>query len=82
VILNKGKKGYAHHPETLRWRGKLKALYLRHEELVQELNNRGYAHKSILNKRYAVGCSKQNDFVDSPRRQLNILRGKKCSCKV
>ena len=33
VIVN-GKKGYARHPETLRWMGKLKALYGRHEALV------------------------------------------------
>ncbi|MCM3906301.1 MAG: pyrimidine dimer DNA glycosylase/endonuclease V, partial [Pyrinomonadaceae bacterium] len=32
VIVN-GTKGYAHHPETLRWKGKLKELYGRHEAL-------------------------------------------------
>jgi Pyrimidine dimer DNA glycosylase len=26
-ILTTGKRGYAHHPETLRWRGRLAALY-------------------------------------------------------
>jgi len=30
-ILTKGKKGYANHPETLRWKGRLKALYRRHQ---------------------------------------------------
>ena len=33
-ILINNKKGYAHHPETVRWKGKQKALYLRHEQLV------------------------------------------------
>ena len=82
VILNKGKKGYAHHPETLRWKGKLRALFLRHEKLVRELNRRGYLHKSILDKRYATGCLMQKDFVNSPKEQLSILRKKKCDCKV
>jgi hypothetical protein len=40
-ILTRGKKGYAQHPETLRWKGKLKALYLRHEQLAKELRARG-----------------------------------------
>ena len=40
VIVN-GKTGYAKHPETLRWKGKLKALYCRHEALVIEMTARG-----------------------------------------
>ena len=39
-ILTKNKKGYARHPETLRWKGKLAALYSRHKMLVEELKNR------------------------------------------
>ena len=31
-ILTQNKSGYSRHPETLRWKGKLAALYLRHEE--------------------------------------------------
>jgi hypothetical protein len=31
TILIENKKGYSHHPETLRWKGKLLALYNRHE---------------------------------------------------
>src|SRR5579872_4752009 len=45
-VLTKGKKGYRRHPETLRWQGKLKALYKRHEEQVRELRARGYEHRS------------------------------------
>jgi len=50
VIVN-GKKGYARHPETLRWKGKLKAFFERHEALVVEMSNRGYRHRSLLAKR-------------------------------
>jgi hypothetical protein len=41
-ILKNNKKDYAHHPETLRWKGKKKALYFRHEHLVKEMVRRGY----------------------------------------
>jgi hypothetical protein len=81
VIVN-GKKGYAHHPETLRWKGKLKALYGRHEALVVEMSNRGYQHRSPLAKREATGSAKQTIYVDTPRRQIVILRSKGCQCDV
>jgi hypothetical protein len=81
VIVN-GKKGYAHHPETLRWKGKLKALYGRHEALVVEMSNRGYRHRSPLAKREATGSAKQTIYVDRPRKQIVILRNKGCQCDV
>ena len=37
--MTKRKKGYSKHPETLRWKGKLLALYKRHEKLVKERTN-------------------------------------------
>jgi hypothetical protein len=81
-ILTKGKKGYAHHPETQRWKGRLRALYLRHRDLVQELDRRGYKHQSPLDVRLASGKEEQTDFVDSPEKQAIILRKKKCGCRV
>jgi hypothetical protein len=81
-ILTQSKKGYAQHPETLRWKGKLKALYLRHEKLVRQLRFRGYQHHSVLSEKLAQGQSKQNIFVDSARKQVLILRNKKCFCDV
>jgi len=82
IIITENKKGYAHHPETIRWRGKLKAMYLRHEELVKELDNRGYNHKSPLDKRKATGKSIQNTFVDIPSKQIEIIKEKRCKCQV
>ena len=81
-ILINAKKGYANHPETLRWKGKLKALYLRHEQQVQEMKKRGYDHYSPLNLKLASGESVQNKYVDSPSEQIRILRKKGCRCKV
>ena len=81
-VLVNGKKGYAHHPETLRWKGKLKALFGRHEALVVEMTNRGYQHRSPLAKREATGSAKQTIYVDRPRKQIVILRNKGCQCDV
>jgi hypothetical protein len=81
-IITDNKKGYSKHPETLRWKGKLKALYLRHEKLVKELKRRGYNHRSPLAKELAKGKSRQDVFVDIPKDQIKILRNKKCKCKV
>ena len=81
-ILTKGKKGYSRHPETLRWKGKLAALYLRHERLVVEMSNRRYRHNSNLNSKLATGSKKQGLFVDSRKNQIKILKSKNCRCKV
>ncbi|WP_100181907.1 pyrimidine dimer DNA glycosylase/endonuclease V [Candidatus Nitrosotenuis aquarius] len=82
TILTQGKTGYSHHPETLRWRGKLHALYHRHDLLVSEMIRRGYNHNSNLDKRLASGTRTQNDFVDSYQDQIKILRQKNCACEV
>jgi len=82
AILTKGKRGYAHHPETRRWTGKLKALYLRHEELVFEMRQRGFRHQSPLEESLATGEERQGKFVDSLQQQRLILRRKNCGCRV
>jgi hypothetical protein len=81
-VLVNGKKGYARHPETLRWRGKLKALYRRHDALVQEMAVRGYQHYSPLPKQLAHGSAVQGVFVATKRAQVRILRKKRCRCDV
>jgi len=81
-ILTQGKKGYANHPETKRWKGKLKALFRVHEEIVLEMLARGYNHKSPLDKTLAKGSSIQTSFVDPAERQIEILRQKGCDCDV
>jgi hypothetical protein len=81
-ILTQGKKGYAHHPETLRWKGKLRALYLRHQKLVREMARRGYTHRIPLSPALAKGKASQDAFVDPPEEQARILRRRKCGCRV
>ena len=81
-VLVNGKKGCARHPETLRWKGKLKALFGRDEALVSEMAARGYRHRSPLEKRQALGSAHQTNYVDTPRQQIVILRNKRCQCDV
>jgi hypothetical protein len=80
LTRHKGKGGYSRHPETLRWVGKQKALYTRHEALVKEFVRRGYAHHSPLDKKLAVGSGSQKVFIDSLPKQRVLLRAKSCEC--
>jgi len=80
TILTENRKGYSHHPETLRWKGKLLALYNRHEAVASEMTKRGFNHKSNLKKDLATGSDIQLDYVDQPARQLLILQSKRCRC--
>ena len=81
-ILIYNKKGYSNHPETLRWKGKLKALYLRHEQQVAELKKRGFNHKSPLDENLANGKNIQNELIDSIDDQIELLRKKECNCNL
>jgi hypothetical protein len=81
-VITRKKKGYSRHPETLRWKGRLKALFARHEQQVAEMLRRGYRHYSPLPRRLASGHGRQDRFVDSLRRQRELLRDKGCSCRV
>lgn len=81
-VLTQGKRGFSNHPETRRWRGRLKALYARHRELVAEMERRGYRHASPLDAGLATGEDRQTEFVDPPEEQLRILRRKGCGCDV
>ncbi|MBN2119430.1 MAG: pyrimidine dimer DNA glycosylase [Candidatus Omnitrophica bacterium] len=81
-ILVEKKKGYSNHPETKRWKGKLKALYARHQSLVCQMKERGYNHTSPLKGSLAKGLSKQTDYINLPCEQVKILRRKKCNCEV
>ncbi|MDG6996836.1 MAG: pyrimidine dimer DNA glycosylase [Nitrososphaerota archaeon] len=81
-IIVHQRKGYSKHPEVLRWRDKLRALYLRHDDLVKEFEKRGYKHNSPLDRSLATGSAVQDVFVDSPKLQVKILKRKKCGCKL
>lgn len=79
-ILTQGKTGYSRHPETIRWQGRLAALYRRHEALVTEMARRGYNHGTPLDPTLATGDPVQTIFVDPIERQYELLREKGCAC--
>jgi hypothetical protein len=82
TVLTEDRSGYSRHPETLRWKGRLRALFRRHEALVLEMALRGYDHRSPLDARKARGNAAQTVFVDPPSRQRELLRRKGCACRV
>jgi hypothetical protein len=82
TVLTRNRKGYSRHPETLRWKGCLRALFRRHEALVLEMARRGYDHQSPLDPRRARGSALQRVYVDPPARQRVLLRRKGCPCDV
>jgi hypothetical protein len=81
-IITGDKKGYRKHPEVLRWHGRLRALFNRHESLVREMTQRGYGHNSHLDPMLAAGLEVQDVFVDALEEQERILRQKGCDCRV
>lgn len=74
------KGGYSRHPETLRWVGKTKALYERHEKLIQEFIKRGYKHHTPLDKSLAKGENTQNTLINTISKQKVLLKEKPCDC--
>jgi hypothetical protein len=82
AILTERKKGYANHPETKRWKGKLRALYMRHEEQVKEMTRRGYRHQSPLDVTLATGKAEQKECLDTPQNQKDLLKERGCSCSI
>jgi len=81
-VIVGNKSGFAHHPETMRWRGRLKALYLRHDLLVREMERRGYRHGSPLPASEATGSDVQDEYLATPEEQLRMLRSRDCDCDV
>ena len=81
-VLTQGKRGYADHPETNRWRGKLAALYKRHSLIAREMTRRGYRHKTPLDASLANGDETQDTFVTPPEDQMRLLSEKPCECPL
>lgn len=81
-IITNNKKAYSNHPEILRWKGKLRSLYLRHDKLVAEMTIRGYKHHTPLDRGLATGKEVQDILVVPYEEQVRILRNKGCDCKV
>ena len=81
-IVSQGKRGYSRHPETIRWEGKLAALYARHRALVEEMERRGYRHNSPLDPALATGGSEQDVLITPVGEQRQLLSAKPCDCPL
>lgn len=75
TVIRDKKRGYAHHPETVRWWGHIQALSRRHETLVAEMRLRGYRHHSPV-EGTGNGFDWPETFIDSPDEQFALLREK------
>jgi hypothetical protein len=74
AIVANGKRGYARHPETMRWRRHLGALRLRHDILRAEMMLRGY--RDLTPVRRVRRASWPGVFIDSPAGQISLLHRK------
>ena len=84
IIIN-DKRGYSRHPEVMRWRGRLVALWERHEAQRLEMAKRGYAHKSPLDKKAIPRVHRGRGpvvLLDPVGDQRRDLRDKGCSCNL
>ena len=82
TVITRHRQGYSRHPETLRWHGRLRALFLRHKSLLREFARRGFRHASPLDARRATGSARQSVFVNTRAEQRERLRAKGCACRV
>lgn len=80
TVITEGRRGYAKHPEVMRWRGRLAALYARHEAEVKEMARRGFRHQSPLDRRRATGGRRQSELVDPVDEQRARLAERDCGC--
>ena len=78
AVLTRNLKGYSRHPETLRWKGRLAALWWRHQEQWLEIVQRGYRHHSPL--LWPGGDIRAPKPITPIPEQRLLLRSKGCQC--
>jgi hypothetical protein len=74
IIVN-NRKGYSHHPETVRWVGYGWALKMRHQQMACEMALRGYTDRSPVDMTSGERTW-PSQYVDEPGRQYQLLREK------
>jgi len=74
-IMVNGKKGYAQHPETLRWIGHGWALRMRHQLLAAEMSLRNFTDRTPVALSANEGTWPEA-YIDEPRQQFIILADK------
>lgn len=79
TALTESGAGYQHHPEVKRWRGYEHGLLRRHNKVVEEMEVRGYQHRSPLPNVPICGNTGNPPPLDD---QVEVLLGKGCDCEV
>ena len=82
ILTEDRQGGWANHPEARRWRGRLRALYNLHGEIVAEMARRGYRHNTPLDEALATGESTQTEVWQPVDEQIAILRQRCGECDV
>jgi len=83
-IITKRLKGFAKHPEVMRWRGKLAALYHKHYDIAFEMYRRGYHHKSELDAMLVdiKQSNIQREQWQTTEKQIELLRMRCPECRA
>ena len=81
-VITQNKKGYSKHPETVRYRHHLGALWLRHRKLMHEATRRGYNFKDLPDWPVHLDGLTEIAFVDPEPwdKQEFALLSKDCNC--
>jgi hypothetical protein len=77
-VIKHGKRGYASHPEVMRWRGNLGALVARHDANAAQMRARGFRHASDLP--LEVVATAPIRLLNSLAEQRALLKARACGC--
>ena len=85
-VHTKGLSGWRRHPEVKRWAGHLPALFLKHAGTADEMERRGFQHKSPI-PLPLVGAVEDPEPWQPLGKQLDVLWAKRhevagCDCWV
>lgn len=80
-IIAENKSGFSHHPEVMRWRGRLGALYRVHEHTAAEMLKRSMRHMSELETPLAFHLCPMPLPWQPVNKQKGKLAEKGCGCK-
>jgi hypothetical protein len=80
-VIRGGKRGFASHPEVMRWRGHLGALGARHELVAGEMAARGFRHATPIQTAGGGSEGGAVRLLVSQDEQRAILRAKACLCR-
>lgn len=74
-IITKGLKGFAHHPEVMRWRGHIQGLIVKHNITVLDMLKRGMEHNSPIIQ-HEVTLPTYPEPLQPVEEQVRILKEK------